>query len=360
MRAGKARLPVIALIALLGLAAPRQAGGVAVQQDSTPAPRALPAGDLVVSLDDLDRPLLIENQLLALGSAPEERLAVTVPDGRARLGDFSIGAGQSLEGHLLVLRGTANVYGRIDGNLVTVDGDAVLHPGAVVTGDVLALRGQVRDLGGEVTGETRSLGVLRSVAPALAGSGTLSPAMRTLRNLAGVAGVFLSLAIIAMLVVFFGRHNLEVVSDTVSHSFGRALVTGLLAQLLMLPTFGMLVIGLIISVVGVLLLPFGAAVFVLLGLVAIVGGFLAVSAAMGETWTRRRMAQGVRIESAGAARYLTVGLGAVAVLWLAWALLGWIPVAGAFMLTAAVVVTWMMATVGFGATLLSRAGIREN
>ena len=69
----------------------------------------------------------------------------------------------------------------------------------------------------------------------------------------------------------FGRHNLEIVSDTVSHSFGRAFVTGLLGQILLLPTFGMLVVGLILSVAGILLLPFAVAVFALLMVVAVRG-----------------------------------------------------------------------------------------
>ena len=39
---------------------------------------------------------------------------------------------------LLVIKGTADVYGRLEGNLVSWDGDIVLHSGAVVAGDVLA------------------------------------------------------------------------------------------------------------------------------------------------------------------------------------------------------------------------------
>ena len=49
----------------------------------------------------------------------------------------------------------------------------------------------------------------------------------------------------------------------------------------------------------------------------------------------------------------------VMVLWLAWALVGWAPVAGTLVWSAAVLVTWLLATVGFGASLLSRAGVRE-
>jgi hypothetical protein len=175
-----------------------------------------------------------------------------------------------------------------------------------------------------------------------------------------VFGVFLSLAVLGFGLVMFGRQNLEIVSDTVSHSFGRAFVTGLLGQILLLPTFGMLVVGLILSVAGILLLPFAVAVFAMLVVIGIVGGYLALAHAMGETYTRRRMAQGIVIGSPNSYRYLLVGLLALTSLWAAWALFGWVPVAGSIMWGAAFFVSWLLGTAGFGAALLSRAGIREN
>jgi hypothetical protein len=81
---------------------------------------------------------------------------------------------------------------------------------------------------------------------------------------------------------------------------------------------------------------------------------------MGETYTRRRLALGAMLGSPNSYRYLAVGLGALASLWLAWALFGWVPVAGDLIRGAAFLVTWLLATAGFGAALLSRAGLREN
>src|SRR5262249_57065939 len=93
---------------------------------------------------------------------------------------------------------------------------------------------------------------------------------------AGVVGVFLTLFALGFGLVMFGRPNLEVVSDTVSHSFGRSFLTGLIGQILLLPTFGMLVVRLILSVAGILLLPFAVTVYALLMIVGVVGGDLAV------------------------------------------------------------------------------------
>jgi hypothetical protein len=158
--------------------------------------------------------------------------------------------------------------------------------------------------------------------------------------------------------VLFGKSPLEVVSDTVRSSFSRAFVVGLLGQILVLPTFGMLVVGLILTVAGILLVPFVVIVFALLLVAGVVGGTLAVAHSMGESMTRRQMARG-RAISPNSYRYITVGLAAVFLLWLVWSLFGWVPHAGDLMLGAAILVSWLLASVGFGAALLSRGGLKE-
>ncbi len=329
-----------------------------------PAPQAIPqapAGERPVSLDDLSKPTTLESQLREALRTRDGGVRVSIPGGTARMGDFSIGSNESVPGHLLVVQGTADVYGKLLGNLVTVEGDVVLHPGGVISGDVLTLGGEVRDEGGEIGGEVRtfrSASVLDAPLPMRAAEP--SAISTVFRRAAGVAGVFLTLGALGFGLVMFGRPNLEVVSDTVSHSFGRAFATGLLGQLLLLPTFGMVVVGLILSVVGIVLLPFAVVVYALLVVVGVVGGYLAVAHAMGETYTRRRMALGAMIGSPNSYRYLLVGLGVLAAFWLAWSVFGWVPVAGELIRGAAILVTWLLGTAGFGAALLSRAGIREN
>jgi len=333
-------------------------------QTPQPAPQAIPPapdGTPAIKLDDLSKPTAIEAQLRSALRPRDGRLRATVAGGTARLGDFSIGSNESVPGHLLVVQGTADIYGRLLGNLVTVEGDVVLHPGAVVSGDILTLGGEVRDEGGEIGGEVRTFRTtsvleapLRAVAPAPSAIATV------FRRAAGVIGVFLTLCALGFGLVMFGRPNLEVVSDTVAHSFGRAFATGLVGQILLLPTFGMLVVGLILSVVGIVLLPFAVVVYALLVIVGVLGGYLAVAHAMGETYTRRRLALGAMIGSPNSYRYLLVGLGALAAFWMAWSIFGWVPVAGELIRGAAILVTWLLATTGFGAALLSRAGIREN
>ena len=337
------------------------------QDDSVPArrqvehPIAIPAAGpngAVIELSDLSRPLDLERELGQLSALADTAIRVTIPGGTARLGSYSIGSEQSLAGHLLVLRGDADIYGRLDGNLVTYDGDVVLHPGAIVAGDILAVHGRVQNAGGEIQGESRMLAAAAVTAQAPAPP--RSALSVTFSRLVGVIGVFLALACLGWALSVFAQQHLQIVSDTTSHNFGRAFITGLIGQILLLPTFGMLVVGLVLSVAGILLLPFAVIVYALLVIVGVVGGFLAMAHAMGETWTRRRQASGAMLGNPGSTRFVVTGLAVTAALWLAWALVGWVPVAGSVVWGAAVLLTWLLATAGLGAAMLSRAGVREN
>jgi hypothetical protein len=328
-----------------------------------PFPQAVPQADargLSINLDDLSNPAALEPALRKAASLKGSSLRVTVPHGQARLGRFSIGSGERMTGHLLVLEGDADIYGTLAGNLATVDGDVIIHPGAVVMGDVLAVAGNVKDEGGDIRGEIRTLRAAPAPAAAATPAPLIGPLERTARNAAGLLGVFVTLVTLGFGLVIFARQPLEVVSDTVSHSFGRSFLVGLLGQVLLLPTFGMMVVGLILSVAGILLLPFAVIVYCLLVVVALLGGYLAVAHAMGETYTRRRMAMGAPIGLANSYRYVLVGVTSLLVLWAAWVVFGWVPVAGTLIRGAAILATWLLATVGFGASLLSRAGFRES
>jgi hypothetical protein len=122
----------------------------------------------------------------------------------------------------------------------------------------------------------------------------------------------------------------------------------------------MLVVGLLLSVVGVLLIPFAVLAYGLLLLLGIVGGYLAVAHALGESYTRRRLALGKTASSPNSYRYVLVGLVLMMGFWGGWVFFGWVPVAGTMIKVAAILVTWLLTTVGLGATLLSRAGVREH
>ncbi len=173
-----------------------------------------------------------------------------------------------------------------------------------------------------------------------------------------LAAVFVALAFMGLGILFFAPRQLETVADTVWHSFGRSFLAGLFAQPLVLPLFVMLIVGLAVTVVGILVIPFAIAAFAIGLLLAVVGGFVAVARSLGEVYLRRKMARGEAVQTWGAFRYIVYGLAALLALWLPVVLLGWVPIAGTVLAVSAALITWVVATAGFGATIISRAGIR--
>lgn len=323
----------------------------AAQQAGT----ALRLGDLA-ALDTLAR------QVGALEGT--EDIGEVLRTAAVQIGNVTVAAGQRHNGDLVVLKGGADISGEVTGSVVSVFGDVTLRGGARVGRDAVSLGGSVTSLdGAEVGGTTRiiSQSELLSTAAAEAAEAEAAPGAldRVFEDVRNIVALFIALAMVGFGTVFFGRRYLEVVADTASHAFGRSFVVGLLGQLLLLPTFAMMIVGLIFTVVGILVLPFAAVAFVIAAILAVVGGYLAVAHSIGETFTRRRMAHGAFVRAPNAYGYLFAGLLGLLGLWAAAALTGWMgPVVIVFKV-AAVIVTWLAITTGFGAVLLSRAGLRE-
>lgn len=353
----------------LGIRAVPARAAAAVRADSVAAQAQNAEGILSLKLQDLAALDTISRQLRAL-EADGTDIAEAVRNTPVRLGNVTIAAGQRIDGNLVVYRGDADVSGQVTGSVVALFGNVALHRGAVVGRDVVSIGGHVL-----APDDATVRGDIKTISQADLSAATVDfgddsfkaendgPPRSTLdlvfHDVRNVVAVFIAFAMLGFGTVFFGRRYVEVVADTASHSFGRSFVVGLLGQLLLLPTFAMLIVGLIFTVVGILLLPFAAVAYVIAAILAAVGGYLAVAHAVGETFTRRRMAHGAFVRAPNAYGYLFAGLIGLLGLWAAAALTGWMgPVVFVFRL-AAVIVTWLAATTGFGAVLLSRAGLRE-
>jgi hypothetical protein len=183
--------------------------------------------------------------------------------------------------------------------------------------------------------------------------------------LGGMAGgamsllaTFFGLAFMGLGFMFLAPRQLETVADTVWHSFWRSFLAGLFAQPLVLPAFGMMIVGLALTVVGIVVIPFAVVAFAAALVLAAIAGYVAVARTVGEIYLRRKMARGVPVQTWGSYRYIVYGLTGLMVIWLPAILLGSVPVAGEIATITAGVTTWMLATAGFGATILSRAGLR--
>jgi len=307
----------------------------------------------VATLDSLER---------ALRAVPDigPDIAVSVRRSPLRVGDVTVPAGEVVRGNLVVFRGDVDVLGTVTGDVLALLGDVISHDGGLIEGSAVAVGGRVVEAGGTIRGDIKTLTTLGRQAAAQGERAARRSALDRLFNDVGtVIALFIALAMVGFGTVFFGRRYVEVVADTTTHSFGRSFVVGLLGQLLLLPAFAMMIVGLVLTIVGILVLPFAALAFVLGTALAVLGGYLAVAHAVGETVTRRRMANGAFVRSPNSYGYIFTGLVGLLGLWAAAALFGWIGPVVALFKVAAVLVTWVAATTGFGAVLLSRAGMRE-
>ncbi len=339
----------------------------AARAESVPVAPALVPGAAAVRLADLERLEELGSKLETLEDVGPEA-AEAVRGSQVHLGSVNIPAGGRHEGDLVVYRGDADVFGEVTGSVVALYGDVLYHRGGTIRRNAISVGGQVLDRGGIVQGDIKAIGsgdletaLASATAVEAAAAEAAAPSAwdRVFHDVRNVVAVFVALAMLGFGTVFFGRRYLEVVADTATHSFGRSLVVGLLGQLLLLPTFAMLVVGLVFTIVGILLLPFAVAAYVVAALVAAVGGYLAVAHAVGETVTRRRMAHGAFVRAPNAYGYLFTGLLGLLGLWAAAALTGWMGPIVILFKVAAIIVTWVAATVGFGAVLLARGGLRE-
>lgn len=266
-------------------------------------------------------------------------------------GARTIPAGSTVSG-TVIARGPVVVAGTVDGTVVSLTGGVTVERGGVVTGDALAVGDQVV-AEGIVGGEMRSMSSLPTLfaaaGPALI---TRTPFQRTMDSARMVAATFGVLLIVAIGVLLFAGTNLDEVVNTLELRFARAFWVGLLGQVLLLPALAVLVVALALTLIGVLLIPFAIVAYgiAIAGLLTL--GFLAVARLVGGSMTRDAAAT----PRSRALTALAIGVAIFFVLWMVAALLTWSPLAATVVRAAALAMTWVAVTLGFGAALLSRAG----
>lgn len=299
-------------------------------------------------------------------SAPDSLLQRQVAERRAAgdtylpsadlftFGDRTIAAKTRVDGPVAVARGNLDVYGTIVGDAISVDGNVRVHKGARVTGDAFALAGSVIIDGGIVEGSKRAIPVAAPTLPIL--TGTHSEPLTTMQSVKLTAAWFALLTLIGIGVMVFAEGNLEGVVVALERSFARSFWLGLAGQLAFLPLMLVLIVGLAVTVLGVLLVPFAIVAYTVAAAGLVTLGFLAVARLSGGAAASDRgttSARGVHLRS------LIIGLVAYMGLWLLAALLAWNPVMGALFRGVATAITWVAATAGLGAVLASRAGTQR-
>jgi len=262
-------------------------------------------------------------------------------------GDRRIGADTTVDGPVAVAHGNLDIYGTVNGDVVAVGGDVLVHRGAHVTGDAWAAGGRVIIDGGEIDGAKRS------VTPAVGTPRKAAPPLGTWDSIKLTIGWFAVLMIIGLGVMVFTEVNLDGVVIALERGFGRAFWIGLAGQLLALPGLLVLVVALAITVIGALLIPFAIVAYIIAAAGLVTLGFLAVARLTGRAFASDRgttSPRGVHL------RALFIGLVTYCIVWLVAAAFAWSPVISAVLRPIAVAVTWVAATVGLGAAITSRAG----
>lgn len=310
---------------------------------------------IVIDLNALPESDQILDQLDNIGS-----LGIQVDNALVHTGDLTVARGRTIDRDLVVVSGDLSVFGTVDGNVIALNGDVILRPSGAVEGDVITINGSVIRAGGRIGGRVRTqqglpMGVLPNANRLQYKSQSVTADSPV--QLASLLGMFVALASIGFGLTFFAPRQLDVVSNTVTESFGKSFLAGMFAQPLLLPALVMLTAGLAITVVGILLIPVLLLAFAVALLGASVGGYLAVARSLGGAHLARRAAKGHAVVETPY-RAMIFGLLGLMAIWAPAMALGWIPVVGQVLALLAAIFTWVMATAGFGATILSRGGLR--
>jgi len=267
-------------------------------------------------------------------------------------GDRTIQAGTRVDGPIAVAHGNLDVFGTVNGDVVALGGDVRVHKGARVTGDAWAAAGKVLIEGGSVDGGKRSI----EGAPTIVSAAQPRHPLTTWDSIKLVLGWFALFAIIGIGVMIFTEANLDGVVIALERGFARSFWIGLAGEVLILPALLVLVVALAITILGVLLIPFAIVAYVIAAAGLLTLGFLAVARLTGRAITSDRgttTPRGVHV------RALMIGLIVFGAIWMLAASFTWSPVFGAILRAVAIAITWVAATVGLGATIISRAGTQR-
>jgi hypothetical protein len=270
-----------------------------------------------------------------------------------KAGPRALAAGTRTPGPVAVSDGNADVHGRVDGDVVTYRGDIIVHDRAEIAGNAIAIGGTVRMEGGRVSGQTLTLAVDGQGLPVKAAA---TPSRRIMEQLALVGGWLAILLVIAVGVLVLASDNLSAVADALERHYGSTLVAGMAGQVAFAPLLVALLVALVLSVLGILLVPFAAVAYVIVTAGLVTLGFLATAVVIGRGW-RPAPPGSDRARRAATLRALLVGIVVLLSPWALAALLGAWPLAESLVRGVAFATTWVAVTAGLGAALISRAGI---
>ncbi|MEJ2482767.1 MAG: hypothetical protein P8049_06535 [Gemmatimonadota bacterium] len=323
------------------------------------------------SLDHLTRSMeQLRRSLSRIGSqalVSGEDVALVIHD------DYTIGAGQVIDGDMALLDGDVQLEGTIRGDAIILDGTLTLAEGARIEGDLLQLGGDVVEAGGRVGGELVSVDVVLDNLDLEfegmddidlqfdefdAGDGYVrvhddGPGFfgrighnigHAVGGLAGVLAWWIGLGAFGAGLVYFFRRRLEVVADTARRGIDDSQQRDFVGW-----ERDRLDVGQQIANLTAIAL-------------AVPAGYLAIAHATGEVFEGRRYdwVERLNLKRSNSYWYLGIGLAVLlapfavgSAMYLFGGLLGFLR---GLLFFAGGVITWAAITTGLGALLLSRGG----
>jgi hypothetical protein len=281
-----------------------------------------------------------------------EALGIPLENAMVHSGDLTVKAGDRIDGDVFVIDGDANIFGHVNGTVVVLDGDVRVFETGWVDGDAITIGGGIPVTEGAIIGET----VRRDAAP----QAELNSISITAPSGPSLVQIFAGL--VAMLGMAFGVAHFfpepfDILSNTISDASGKSLLAGAFSLPLIPLALAITFVGLALTVVGILVIPFA-----FMGAVAFLGltfcaGYLACARALGRAYTERQRRNAPHLDS-GPFRNTLYGLVGLMSAWVPAALLGWVPVVGQLALALAWAVTLAAITTGWGAAVLARQELR--
>ena len=190
--------------------------------------------------------------------------------------DVVVNRGETVE-EVVVIAGNATINGEVDGELTVVGGNATLGPEAIVRDDVTVVGGSLnRAEGAIIEGRVENVGVGDGRWREAGFPGMVRDTIfrDTLGRVGSFAGTLLRigfLALLALIVVAFGRTWIERIAERAAADPLRSGLAGFLGQVLFIPVLLITILVLIVSIIGIpllVLLPFA---FLAIMIVALVG-----------------------------------------------------------------------------------------
>jgi len=249
-------------------------------------------------------------------------------------------------GSVVAVGGNLDVYGTVAGNAATIRGDVIVHRGGRVTGKAVAVMGKVRNEGGAIGGQIKQYSDVRTYSRRVHVA-HYSP----MRSLSMTIGWLIVVLVVGFGVISLAGDKVEIVMNTLRDGVGKSIWSGLLGFLAIIPGAVGVAVLLAVTLIGILLIPFGLAAYMLMVAGLVMFGFIAVLLLTGAAITGGKSKDDtprgamLRAFMTGALAYLG--------LWVIAAALSWIPLVGALIRSLAAGASFIAITAGLGAVLRS-------